>query len=377
MSRLFPCFEISGSPFERGVQYGQACPQIIARSIEIYSKQLLDMGYDWAGIRRLVNQFKPNIEAFEPLYLEEMRGIAEGSGHDFEAIILINARTEIIHLGRRNKHDNPELDGCTGAIVLPEATLNNELLHGQNWDWRAECAETGIVLRIRREDGPDLLTFTEAGGLARAGLNSIGTAITGNNLESDRDYQTLGVPLPLIRRKALEANHFALAMKAVAITPKSGSNNMMLSHAGGFAINYECAPDEVFPLYAVDELLVHANHWRSQVAQVKLKNTGIGGAPESFYRDIRVEKLLKQHHGSLTLEHVKSAFFDDFGTPFAVCRPPRPSSSGEDNLSATVAMILMRPASGFMEIAPLPAINREFAQYRLEMESDYARYAVW
>lgn len=377
MSRLFPCFEISGAPFERGVQYGKACPQIIARSIEIYSQQLLDMGYDWAGIRRLVNQFVPNIEAFEPAYLEEMRGIAEGSGHDFEAIVLINARTEIIHLGRRNMLDRPELDGCTGAIVLPGATLNNELLHGQNWDWRMECAETGIVLRIRREDGPDVLTFTEAGGLARAGLNSIGTAITGNNLESDRDYQALGVPLPLIRRKALEANHFALSMKAVAVTAKSGSNNMMLSHAGGFAINYECAPDEVFPLFEVDDLIVHANHWRSPTAQVKLKNTGIGGAPESFYRDIRVEKLLKQFHGSLTLEHMKSAFFDNFGTPFAVCRPPRPSSSGEDNLSATVAMILMRPASGFMEIAPLPAINKSFAQYHLEMESDYARYAVW
>ncbi|OCR23896.1 peptidase C45 [Pseudomonas syringae] len=377
MSRLFPCIEISGTPFERGVQYGKACPLIIARSIEVYSQQLLDMGYDWAGIRRLVNQFVPNIEAFEPQYLEEMRGIAQGCGQDFEAIVLINARTEIIHLGRRNMLDRPELDGCTGAIILPGATLHNELLHGQNWDWRAECAETGVVLHIRREDGPDVLTFTEAGGLGRAGLNSIGTAITGNNLESDRDYQTLGVPLPLIRRKALEANHFALAMKVVAVTPKSGSNNMMLSHAGGFGINYECAPDEVFPLFEDNGLLVHANHWRSPVAQVKLKNTGIGGAPESFYRDIRVEKILRQRQGDLTLEHMKTAFFDDFGTPFAVCRPPRPSSSGEDNLSATVAMIVMRPASGYMEIAPLPAISRLFGKYQLEMESDYARYAVW
>ena len=119
MSGQFPCIELSGGPFARGVQYGKACPQIIARSIEIYGQQLLDMGYDWAGIKRLVNQFIPNIEAFEPQYLEEMRGIAEGSGHDFEAIVLINARTEIIHLGRRSMQDKPELDGCTGAIILP------------------------------------------------------------------------------------------------------------------------------------------------------------------------------------------------------------------------------------------------------------------
>ncbi|TIP97213.1 MAG: acyl-CoA--6-aminopenicillanic acid acyltransferase, partial [Mesorhizobium sp.] len=74
---------------------------------------------------------------------------------------------------------------CTGAVILPEATRNGRLIHGQNWDWKAECAETSVVLRIRRTDGPDLLTFTEAGGLARSGFNAAGIGITANYLESD------------------------------------------------------------------------------------------------------------------------------------------------------------------------------------------------
>ena len=49
-------------------------------------------------------------------------------------------------------------------------------------DWRAECAETGVLLRIHRDDGPDILTFTEAGGLARSGLNSAGIGLTANAL---------------------------------------------------------------------------------------------------------------------------------------------------------------------------------------------------
>ena len=78
-------------------------------------------------------------------------------------------------------------------------TADGVLLHGQNWDWRAECAETGVVLRIRREDGPDILTFTEAGGLARSGLDSAGIGLTANALECDRDYQRgAGVPLPFM-----------------------------------------------------------------------------------------------------------------------------------------------------------------------------------
>lgn len=367
----FPLVEISGSPYLRGVQYGQAARQRIAKSIEIYSVQLLDMGYSWADIRSFANGFVPNIDAFEPDYAEEMRGIAEGANCDFEGIVLINARTEIMQLARRQAR-LPDPDGCTGAIILPQASANNEVIHGQNWDWRAECAESAIVLKVRRDNGPDLLTFTEAGGLARNGLNSIGTAITANYLESERDYTQVGVPLPFIRRKALEEPHFALSIKTVATTPKSTSNNMMLSHASGYGINFECAPDEVFPIQAENGLLVHANHWLSPIALGKLREAGLGSVPESLYRDVRVRQILAEAPGQLTAEHMKKAFFDDFGTPYAVCRPPRANMAG--NLSATVSMVVMRPAQGLMEVAPLPAINRDFTRYSLAMETDINRY---
>ena len=131
----------------------------------------------------------PPIENFDPAYVEEMRGIAEGAGEPFAAVMLMNARTEMVAAARRQQAARQFPDGCTAALALPEASADGVLLHGQNWDWRAECAETGVVLRIRRDDGPDILTFTEAGGLARSGLNSAGIGLTANALECDRDYQ--------------------------------------------------------------------------------------------------------------------------------------------------------------------------------------------
>ncbi|MGK9167570.1 acyl-CoA--6-aminopenicillanic acid acyltransferase [Inquilinus limosus] len=363
----FPFVDIHGTPRERGRQYGAAAADRTRKSVEVYARQLRDLGYDWAQIRGFVADFVPKMEAFAPELIEEMRGIAEGVELEFEAVALINCRTEVMQLAHRRKglvEDDP--DGCTGAVILGSASADGQLIHGQNWDWRAECAETAIVLRVRREDGPDVLTFTEAGGLARNGLNSVGTAITANYLESDRDYKLgVGVPLPLIRRKALEQEHFALSMRIVAVTPKSASNNMILSNAGGFAIDFECAPDETFPLYPEDGLLVHANHWRSPVALSKLKEAGIPSSPESYYRDWRVQQHLGAKRGQLTAEDMKAAFFDDFGTPYAVCRPPRPSQ--RNNLSATVAMVIMRPAEGVMEVAPLPALNRTFTTYSLDL----------
>ncbi|EIM73539.1 hypothetical protein A33O_15231 [Nitratireductor aquibiodomus RA22] len=304
-----------------------------------------------------------------------MEGIAEGSGNPLSNIVLINARTEVLQLAKREKQiADTEADGCTGAVVLPRATRDGKLLHAQNWDWKTDCAETSVVLHIRREDGPDILTFTEAGGLARSGFNSAGISITANYLESDRDYGRLGIPLPFIRRRALETPHFALALRIVATTPKSGSNNMMIGTSEGFAVDLECAPDEAFPIFPERDMIVHANHWLSATALAKLKETGLAEVPDSLYRDQRVRSMLQAGHGDITMADLKTALSDDFASPYCVCRPPLEKDDG--NLSATVAMILIEPSAGSMMIAPLPAINRTFTQYRLTMDIERARHAA-
>lgn len=367
-----PLIELSGAPYERGRDYGRKAQARIAKGIAHYAGQLRAMSIGPAEIAGLVHDYLPVIEGFDPGFVVEMRGIAEGANVSFEEIALLNARTEILKMGARPDlrarlqaslaKDEP--DGCTGVVVLPGATRDGGLIHAQNWDWKVECAETAVVLRIRRDDGPDVLTFVEAGGLARSGMNSAGIAITANYLESDRDYRQVGVPLALIRRKVLDSEHVALAMHAVYSTPKSASNNMMVSHRDGVAIDFECAPDETFQVHPERGLLVHANHWQSPVALSKLKDTGIANTPDSLYRDIRVRDLLSPRIGAITTDSVKAALFDDFAAPWSVCRPPRPGVT--NNLSATVAMIVMEPASGTMDVAMLPALNRSFQRFSLD-----------
>lgn len=368
MTQPFPFIEISGTPYERGCQYGEQAKARIHASVAIYGDQLDALHITQAQREDLINSFSAIIRDFDADYLDEMRGIAAASGVPLEAIVMINARTEVIAQARNMQrcgtpHDDAIKDGCTGAVILPERSHHGKLIHGQNWDWRAECAESSVVVKIKREQGPDVLTFVEAGGLGRSGMNSAGIAITANYLRCERDYQQLGVPLSLIRRKALEQQHMALAMKVVATTPKSCSNNMILSTKEGFAIDFECAPDESFTLYPQNGLLVHANHWDSLAARCKVREEGIDASPDSLYRGWRVSELLKAIEKPGEAE-MKSAFFDDFGTPYSVCRPPRPGFSSD--LSATVAMIVMTPADGVMDVAPLPALNRNFTRYTLD-----------
>lgn len=364
-----PLIEISGTPRERGRMYGRQAAGRIRKGIAHYTEQLSTMDLDQRAVRDLVARFMPRIAAFDTAHAEEIAGIAEGAGLDLDGVALLNARTEILKLGKREAEARQEAartpDGCTGVVVMPEAAEAGRLIHAQNWDWKVECAETAVVVRIRQDHGPDILTFTEAGGLARSGFNAAGIAITANYLESDRDYRELGVPLALIRRKTLEQEHLALAMHTVYTTPKSAANNMIVSHCGGVAIDFECAPDETFQVHPERGLLVHANHFVSPVALAKLRDTGIVNTPDSLYRDIRVRDLLVPQLGRITRETVKAALADDFGTPWSVCRPPRKNLS--NTLSATVAAVIMEPALGIMEVAPLPALNRQFTTYRLDM----------
>ena len=365
----FPFVSVCGTAHERGLQYGQQAADRVRGSTRLYGQTLVDLGYSDQARARLIDHFAKEIENFAPHYLDEMRGIAKGAGVDFQDIVMINARTEVLAKARAEKvkqADQEPGDGCTGALILPERSANGNLLHGQNWDWRAECADTSVVLRVRNDHGPDFLTFVEAGGLARSGFNSAGVSITANYLESDRDFRQLGVPLSLIRRKVLEQDIFSLAIKAVATTPKSCSNNIMLGMAQGFGIDFECTTNESFPIYpGADHLIVHANHWVSPVALSKLQDMGCENSPDSHYRDWRVRKLLNTKE-KLGRQDLKNAFFDTFGSPYSVCRPPRPGS--HDNLSATVAMVIMEPAAGEMEVAPLPALNRVFTRYSLTGE---------
>lgn len=364
-----PLIEIAGSPRERGRQYGEQAAKRIRRGIEHYTKVLEANQLGWPEIRDIAASFEPTITSFDAALLDEMHGIAEGANVDAAAILLLNARTEILKIAVLRARGQPEAidpDGCTSILVLPEASASNEMIHAQNWDWHVECAETAVVVRIRRDDGPDILTFTEAGGLARSGFNAAGISITANYLESDRDYRQIGVPLALLRRKALEQAHLALAMRIIYASPKSASNNVLVAHVRGIAIDFECAPDETFQIRAEGGLIVHANHFQSPIALAKLRDIGASTTPDSLYRDLRVRSLIEPHIGSLTREHVKVALFDDFETPWSVCRPPRRKPSG--NLSASVAMILMEPADGRMEVTMLPALNRAALSFQLDMD---------
>jgi isopenicillin-N N-acyltransferase like protein len=361
----FPLIEVAGAPFERGRQYGRLARDRVQVCVQNYRRIFEQKGVSWPLARELAKQFLPRIETYSPEMTQEMHGIAAGAELSVEEIVAINARTELMYgkHGHKPGVDEPDDEGCTGAIVLPAATADGHMLHGQNWDWRDEAADCGIVLKLVPESGERILCFVEAGMLARAGMNSAGVAVTGNFLECDKDARRQGVPLALVRRQVLMSIGLGAAVQAVYQSPRMFSNNLMISQADGEAIDLETTPDEVFWISPDNDLLVHSNHFISPAARAKVHDTGLRTNGDSLYRDRRVRRALTDARGQITVDTFKEAFQDRYGAPRAVCRTPVEGPGGKT--SSTVATIIMDTSARRMWIAPRPYGPHEFTEYRL------------
>ncbi|MGZ5901464.1 MAG: hypothetical protein ACXWK3_17115 [Reyranella sp.] len=81
----FPLIDLSGSPRERGHRHGKAAADRLRRGAKMYAESLLKSGVDWKELERRAEAMVPTIDKFDPAYVEEMRGIAEGAGEPFAA----------------------------------------------------------------------------------------------------------------------------------------------------------------------------------------------------------------------------------------------------------------------------------------------------
>lgn len=361
-AQYFPLVEVGGTPRERGLAHGRIAADRVHKSAALYRRELERRKLDVSTQHALARKFIPIIEAFDAAYLEEMHGIAEGADVSVEAVLTINCRTEMMFGFPQAPQVHAAMkDGCTGVVALPSVTAHGRLIHGHNWDWREECADTSIVLRVRGSDGVDMLTLVEAGGLARHGVNSRGVALTANFLACDRDFQSLGVPLGLLRRKILEQTNLAQALKVLGTHARTCSNNILLSHADGEAVDLECVPDEAFWIQPEGGLLAHSNHFMSPVARVKVTDTFYAKAPDTLYRASRVHDFLAARRGRIDYADVVEALSDRFGFPDSVLRSPK--SAVFDAISATVCMIVIDARLGKMWVARKPYERIDFAEY--------------
>lgn len=352
-----PVIAMKGSPRECGVQYGRAAAHLIHGSLRAYLESFRVLhGLERDDIFELARKFEPVIAEFDPATMEEIRGIAEGADAPLEAVLTINARSELVH-GLKAQLD----EGCTSFVVFGEATADGHTYVGQNWDWNPAMKPNAVVLDIRREGDPRILTLTEAGLVGKHGLNEDGIGLCNNFMLSDK--RRFGMPVHVIRRKALTARILSDAIGAVLNSERSLAANYMMGHVDGAGVALEAWPGGLDIIHAKDGLVTHANHF--QVARADREDIGRNIFPDTLLRDVRLHDLLSDRHGRIDLGVLAHAMSDHFNYPDSICRHPNPNA-GEGRGIETLGCIIMDLTDRVLHFCSGPPCEGDFAAIHMD-----------
>ncbi|KAH8658645.1 hypothetical protein BGZ60DRAFT_531331 [Tricladium varicosporioides] len=368
---------VSGNAYERGFQHGTKAGAKVRFNIDTYRHSASLPSTEICSYY-INDVYLPAISTKYPEVIEEMNGIADGANVGLSDIVLLNSRYDLSRITRQATKDADEdLGECTsiGIMIDPEngETGPSQLYIAQNWDmspWMLEN-DTIIILEAIDPAADDktnprtVITLTEAGQLARSGMNSMGMAVCANALWSSADsypHENKSekhhfMPITMARRMFLSCPTVATGLRSIYSMPYHMSNNLLFGSSSGIVVNLELTPKQHFASYPTPlipttkssiSLITHANHFTSAaaLASSNFHCTYSGGS--SLFRDTRLRYLLELKakytgtNGRIGIEELKKAFSDHASYPNSLCehRPDNSTREGADRVTITVANVI-------------------------------------
>lgn len=344
MDRHIPLVISEGDPFTRGLHLGRSETERVTHTITAYMEIFAQMsGLNREAVLAHAERFIPSIASYAPHLLEEMHGIAEGAGRDLREIIAINARTELMY-GVTQRAE------CTSIGISTVASSDGNIRVAQNWDWRPSLAGSLILWALHRDDGPDLLTLTEAGMVGKIGINSSGLAMCINLLVSDTDDAGPAVPMHIILRKVLEeARSVEEAIRIIGTTERCTSCFHMLADRSGALAGVEATPAGQHVLRPTSGVLTHTNHCVSP--DLFIHDSNARDYPETLARGERAQSLASTR--MINEGYLHSILADHETSPGSICLHIEEGVPLVENYES-IASILFDLTAGTVDIAEGP-----------------------
>jgi isopenicillin-N N-acyltransferase like protein len=308
--------EVSGTPAQMGRAYGEQAADMIRANVREYLIRFEQaVGLDQAAVAGAGRAYIETTQAYFPRLAQLLEGIAVGAGVEPALIYAINARTELLY-GTKSCGVPGE---CTTVGVLDGRSSTGHTMLAQNWDWHPEQRPYTLLLITRDELGHQVATLTEAGMLAKSGLNNKGVGVCVNLIGCDRDGRAGGVPYHILLRSVLEADSLSWAIRNAVRSPRGASINLLMGqahHDSGEIIDLELCPGDAGWLHPDNGLLVHANHFETPLPVYDtIKDWG----GSSLFRSARVRRLLSAYP-EIGEKELLGALTDHHSEPVSVCR---------------------------------------------------------
>ena len=324
MSKL-RVLQVSGSPYELGYAHGKA----FAKEIGALTEERLHLSCDpfWTGgqqatldeVLALGEACLRYHQEFDPALMEEMQGMADATGIGVNELVIMNGFTDFVDVvanpavlqHHRSSTVAPGDDfdggGCTAFVIAPAAARDGQGYLGQTWDMHSTATPYVLLLDVRPEGGPALLTFTITGCVGMIGMNEHGVAVGINNLLGADGRP--GVHWVYVVRKMLAQRTADEALAVLRGAHLSGAHNYLLMGPGadgtvrGYNIEQMATRAYVTP---VEDVYAHANHCLiSEMTAVERPRKSVSHASTQA-RYTQAAAYLGSSSGQITLDSLMS-----------------------------------------------------------------------
>lgn len=341
--------ELEGSPFGMGVEFGRRCRAEIEALYALRLANAVAQAREYGGrsvdeawLLDVAGRCLPFVEAHHPAGLEELEGIAEGSGLALAQIWSMNALTDLRDVAAFSELPAPSVlpedEGCSSIVVHEQATASDVgPLTGQTWDLGTDNMPFVCMVRRRPTEGPATICLTTVGCLSLIGANDQGLAVGTTNLRSTDSR--LGVGYLDVIHRMLASRSFDEARRSLFEARRSGAHYFYLASAEGRIATFEGTATCLAEQELTSGFSVHCNH------MLQLENLGVEvrGTPtaSTHRRQQRLEELARGAGAPLRPEDLRGFFADEDGGELAINRKDYQGVSSN-------ASVVIAPALGVL-----------------------------
>jgi len=250
--------ELKGTPYVRGRTHGRSLKLEIQELIRRW-KTDIEKTYSVPAttyIQRLLEatNFQPAIERWTPGLLDEVRGIADGAGIDFQTMYAFQLIDETWVMS-----DDLALSKCTA--IAAQRRGGSPALVAQTLDIPGYYHGFQTVLRIEGSaEEPGALIFTIPGVVAANGLNDRSVAVCVNAV-TQLAYSARGLPVAFVIRGILRQKNYEDAVRFLQeIQPAAPQNYVIGGSKEAASFERSASRMVKFIPFEGAEFTYHTNH---------------------------------------------------------------------------------------------------------------------
>lgn len=326
--------KVAGSPREQGKQQGEQATALIADSVRRIQGGLTCFGLDKNQYQATLDKNIRFLEKTEPDIVEELYGLAEGSGLDFADIVLINLPLYFVYKWLPQE--------CSQVLARGSATFDGKTYLLKNRDMGSEKVEH-VILEREYPDGRKIIEVNGAGIITFPGngLNNRGLALSTSGVWSKK----MAINMELINNAHILLNSHLILEKCSKVdeaieylkTEKrmTGMNFIIADKEKAVAV--EVTADGIFIEQDKRGILVRTNHYLAP--EFSWLNRSPAEYPSTYKRFERAQVLLDEKHGHITFQEMLAIAGDhEDGPQNSLCRHGKRETDVETVYSGIIAV---------------------------------------